>query len=248
MKKRKKGGGLDFSFDFSALTFGDPKELQEAEQEEIPRLSTEPALFDNALEMARQMDYRKDYFALISGRFIFGDFIEALCAEKDLRPQAVYVTTLGMSQDNIDSLVNIVDCLGCKKLNLLVSHYFAGTERYRLMPYIFREFSGRPMDVAVLQSHCKIVLILSRKGDIMISGSANLSSSCNVEQFIVMHDPVAIAFAKKKLDHIMETFKVYSGKDSIYTPENNKNNTGNRAFDAVKEDESCQAAAIGQKI
>ncbi len=74
MKKRKKGGGLDFSFDFSALSFGDP----EGEQEEIPRLNTGPVIFDNALEMVGQMDYTKDYFALVSGQFVFGDFIEAL--------------------------------------------------------------------------------------------------------------------------------------------------------------------------
>ena len=245
--KRKKGGGLDFSFDFSALSFGAPEEgEQEPEQEEIPRLNTDPVIFDNALEMVEQMDYTKDYFALVSGRFVFGDFIEALCADKNLRPSAVYITTLGMNQDNIDSLVNLVDCLGAKKVNLLVSHYFAGTERHNLMPYIYKEFSGRPMDVAVLQSHCKIALILSRRGDIMISGSANLSSSNNVEQFILMHDPVAIAFVKRKLDSIMERFKVYSGISGEYTPENNKNNTGNRAFDALKEEPApCQVGASG---
>ena len=242
MKKRKKGGGLDFSFDFSALSFGDP----EQEQEEIPRLNTDPVIFDNAMDMVGRMDYTKDYFALVSGRFVFGDFIEALCADKNLRPYAVYITTLGMNQDNIDSLVNLVDCLGCKKVNLLVSHYFAGTERHNLMPYIYREFSGRPMDVAVLQSHCKIALILSRKGDIMISGSANLSSSNNVEQFILMHDPVAIAFVKKKLDSIMKRFIVYSGINEEYTPGNNRNNTGNRAFDALKGDEEpCRVEATG---
>ena len=246
MKKRKKGGGLDFSFDFSALSFGAPDEgEQEPEQEEIPRLNTDPVIFDNALEMVGQMDYTRDYFALVSGRFVFGDFIEALCADKNLRPSAVYITTLGMNQDNIDSLVNLVECLGCKKVNLLVSHYFAGTERHNLMPYIYKEFSGRPMDLAVLQSHCKIALILSRKGDILISGSANLSSSNNVEQFIMMHDPVTISFVKRKLDSIMERFKVYSGVSGEYTPGNNKNNTGNRAFDALKEEAACQVEAAG---
>ena len=183
-RKRRRNGDGQFSFDFSALTYGGNTE---EEEEQIPKLSTEPVMFENAMKMAEEMDYSKDYFAIVAGTFIFGDFIEALCWKKRLMPSEVYVTTLGMSRNNIDSLVNLVDCLRVKHVNLIVSHYYAGTERRGLMPYMYQEFKGKPIDVAVLQSHCKIVLIYSGKGNVMIAGSANLSTSNNVEQFFGRH-------------------------------------------------------------
>lgn len=228
-KSKKRNAG--FSFDFSALSFHGA----EPEQEEIPKLNTEPVAFENAEAMAGAIDYGKDYFALVSGNFIFGDFIEALCLKKELEPSAIYLTTLGMSKDNVDSIVNLVDYLGCDKVNLLVSHYFSGTERNGLMPYIRQEFAGRPVDVAVLQSHCKIALIFSDKGDVMISGSANLSSSNNVEQFIIMHDRAAIEYTRARLDNIMRRFTVYSGLESKWTPQNNRDNTSKKAFKAIRE-------------
>lgn len=230
---RRRKNRADFSFDFSALTFSHSK--SEEEQTEIPKLSTEPVAFENAEAMAEAMEYGNDYFALVSGKFIFGDFIEALCFKKRLAPSEIYITTLGMSKDNVDSIVNLVDYLRCRKVNLIISHYFEGVERYGIMPYIRQEFSGRPIDVAVLQSHCKIALIFSHKGNIMISGSANLSSSNNVENFIIMHDETTIAFTKERLDNIMKRFTVYNGMESKSIPQNNKQNTGKYAYESLTE-------------
>lgn len=229
-KKKRKDG---FSFDFSALTF-EPPEREEPGME-IPQLSLEPVMFDHAEAMVDSMDYTKDYFALVSGNFIFGDFIEALCFKKRLAPSEIYLTTLGMSAENADSIVNLVDYLHCEKVNLLVSHYFAGVERNKLVPYMQKEFSGKPVDVAVLQSHCKIALIFSKQGNVMISGSANLSSSHNVEQFILLHDPAAIQYVKRRLDHIMERFTVFYGRESKAAPQNNQRNTGKYAYQALQE-------------
>ena len=100
---------------------------------------------------------------------------------------------------------------------------------------MMQEFAGRPIDVAVLQSHCKIAILYSDKGNILISGSANLSSSNNVEQCIVMHDPKTIDYVTRKLDSIMKKFIVFSGENSEATPRNNKDNTGTKAFEAIKE-------------
>lgn len=220
-----------FSFDFSALTFGQGA----PEEREIPRLSTEPVAFENAERMADRIDYGKDYFAFVSGKFIFGDFIEALCYKKRLAPSAVYLTTLGMSAENVDSIVNLVDYLGCKQVNLLVSHYFAQVEKNKLIPYMKREFTGKPVDVAVLQSHCKIALIFSEKGNVLISGSANISSSNNVEQFIIMHDEGTVRFVKERLDGIMERFTLFSGREGRTNDIDWKGSTGARAYRALME-------------
>ncbi|MCI8438099.1 MAG: hypothetical protein HFF73_01105 [Oscillospiraceae bacterium] len=230
MRKKKTGNGI--SFDFSSLTFG---QAIEEDREEIPKLSTEPAAFENAEQMADSLDYSKDYFVFVPGNFIFGDFLEALCYKKRLAPDEIYITTLGMSQDNVDSIVNLTDYLGCKKVNLIVSHYFAGVERHKLIPYMQREFAGKQIDVAVLQSHCKIALIFSSKGNILISGSANLSSSNNVEQFVIMHDEKTITYVKKRLDNIMRRFTVYSGIGNKSNAVDHKANTGKRAFETLME-------------
>lgn len=231
-KRCERGIENGFSFDFSALTFANPTE----DREEIPKLRTEPAAFENAEYMADSMDYSRDYFAFVPGNFVFGDFLEALCYKKRLAPSDVYITTLGMSQDNIDSIVNLVDYLHCKKVNLIISHYFAGVERNKLVPYMHREFSGKPVDVAVLQSHCKIALIFSEKGNALISGSANLSSSNNVEQFIIMHDERTIEYVKKRLDNIMRRFTVYTGKENKVHTVDGTANTGKRAYKTLTEE------------
>lgn len=230
---RKKSNG-DFKFDFSSLDFdfdfGESKEIQK-----IPKLNTKPVLFENALKMAHDLDWGSDYIAFVGGSFIFGDFLEALCLEKQLKPKEIYITTLGMSKNNVDSIVNLVDYLGAKKVNLIVSHYFSGVERHNIIPYMEQEFAGRPIKVGVLQAHCKIIIIRSDKGDAVICGSANLSSSNNVEQFIIMHSAEAIDFVQSKLDNIMGRFTVIDGMNAPKMDWNkNKGNTGKKAFEKLK--------------
>ena len=236
-KRKRHGNDLQFSFDFSSLDFNFQEDEYGAEEElaEIPKLNALPVIYENAEKLVDCIDIQKDYFCFLSGAFIFGDFIEALCAKKVLKPEEIYITTLGMSQNNIDSLCNLVGYCKGKKKNLIVSHYFYGTERHKLVKYMMEVFKGKPIDVAVLQSHCKIVLIYSKKCNLAIIGSANLSSSNNVEQIQIMHDETLMAFCKKKLDHIMKRFTVYSGMEDIESPENNKKNTGYRAYDAIVE-------------
>lgn len=223
----------EWSFDFSSLDFDyEPKKNQEAIP--INRLNVEGVAFENAEKMVNSLDYSKDYFCFVAGSFIFGDFIEALIYQKELMPTAVYITTLGMSENNIDSIVNLVDYLGTQKVNLIVSHYFAGVERHKLIPYMEREFKNRPIDVAVLQSHAKIALIRSQNGDVAICGSANLSSSNNVEQFCILHSSPICEYIQSRLDEIMERFTVIRGLDGAkFDWHNNKNNTGKKAFDAI---------------
>lgn len=139
MAKKKKQA--EFSFDFSALTFGRPAE--DDDQEEIPKLSTEPAAFENAEAMVDEIDYKKDYFCFVPGNFIFGDFLEALVYKKRLAPSEAYITTLGMSQDNIDSIVNLVDYLRLQKSQFGCLSLFRGSREKQVdsiyAPRVFRK-------------------------------------------------------------------------------------------------------------
>lgn len=231
----RKKSNKDFKFDFSSLDFDFGADTPEDEVQEIPKLNIKPVMFDNAIEASRVIEWDKDYICFLAGSFIFGDFFEALCFEKLLKPTAIYITTLGMSKNNVDSIVNMVDFLGVKQVNLVISHYFAGVERHNIIPYMEQEFKGKPIDFAVLQSHCKIALICSPQGDCLISGSANLSSSNNVEQIMITHSQSAIDFIKQKLDKVMQKFTVYKGLDGAKMDwAKNKGNTGKKAFEALK--------------
>lgn len=226
-RKRRHGLG----FDFSSLDFSNIFEPS-AEVRQINRLSTVPVAFENAAAMARSIDWTHDYMAFVSGAFVFGDFIEALLYVKNLCPSAVYITTLGMSENNVDSIVNLTDYLEAERVSLIISHYFEGVERHRLIPYMEHEFGDRPIDIAVLQSHCKICLIRSGKGDAAICGSANLSSSNNVENFILLHDPATIDYLQARLDNIMERFTVFHGMTGE-TDHRRRHNTGRDAYLAM---------------
>lgn len=235
MGKKKK---IDFSsldFDFDSVTLGGEEDDAAAEKEFIKaaRLNLRPVTWENAEDAAKAIDYTKDYFAFTSGRFVFGDFIEALCYVQQLLPEKVYVTTLGMGRENIDSLVNIAGYLGCKQLNLIVSNYFIAMERNKLVPYMVREFTGLPIDVAVLASHCKLCLIDSPKGKLIMAGSANLSSSNNVEQIMLWHDDLLFKKMQSTLDSVMSKFCILHGESGQTIFENNKNNTGKKAFEEV---------------
>ncbi len=204
---RKKKAGDEFSFNFSALDYDNPQE----QRREFPKLTMIPVSFDNAEALANAIEYGKNYFCFVSGSFVAGDFIEALCFTKHLNPSVLYISTLGLGKENVDSIVNIQGWLKCKKVNLIVSHYFAGAERHDVVPYMAQEFAGRNIDVAVLRSHCKITLIRSDKGDCVIAGSANLSSSNNAEQFVILHDDSICDYVQSRFDDIMQRFTIMRG-------------------------------------
>lgn len=229
---------MDFSLNFDLFGGGEDESDIDADLErqfiKAAKIERKPVLFDNAVDMVNRIDLSENYFALVSGSFIFGDFIEALCYARELRPNMIYMTTLGMSYDNADSIVNLVDYLGCGHVNLIVSNYFTAIERYKLIPYMINEFSGKPINVAVLASHCKICLIECADGKLIIEGSANLSSSCNVEQFSIIHDDNLFDWLKTVLDGIVEKHTVIDGINSKTIFKNNSENTGRKAFEHIK--------------
>ncbi len=237
MARKKKV--MDFSsLDLNLDALGDwggDEEKAEKEFIRAARLNLSPVTWENAEAAADAIDYNKDYFALLSGRFIFGDFIEVLIYKKELMPRRVYLTTLGMSRENIDSIVNITGYLGCEHLNLIVSNYFVAMERAKLVPYMISQFTGQHINVAVLASHCKICLIESDKGNLIIIGSANLSSSNNVEAVVIFHDDKLFRRIKTLLNSIMKKFCILRGYSGKTIFENNTNNTGQKAFEAVEE-------------
>lgn len=192
----KLGNDLDFELDFDLNDFdliGDNDSESAKSRILKPRMNVknvcQRVAYKNAREMARAIDLNSGArtFAWVSGDFIFGDLLEALVLEKRMSPKRIYVCSLGMSQENIDSLENIIRATNIEKLTILLSGYFYSHEKERLIPYLYEHLDvGDITQVAFSNYHCKIIAVETFPGHFFtIHGSANLRSSNSIEQIMV---------------------------------------------------------------
>lgn len=132
-------------------------------------------------------------FCILDGKFIFGDFIEALIVKNNWMVEDLTISTLSMSQENVDSLANLINGDYVKSLNIIISHYYFANERHKdgLMPYLYDKLDlNDVLQVAVASVHTKIAMIRTACGKkITIHGSANLRTRSNIEQIVVEHSP-----------------------------------------------------------
>lgn len=169
-------------------------------------------LYDNAEKLARELritdNMRSDTF--ISGSFVFGDFIEAFMRENNCHTKEMTISTLSLSQNNIDSLEGLMTHGYIDKLNLVVSVYFWAHERTSLLPYIYHHLDagqdGR-FQMAVAGIHTKTVHFKTDGGkSIVIHGSANLRSSGSIEQFTIEENPKLFAFYDEEFQKIVAKY------------------------------------------
>ena len=154
-----------------------------------PEVKAQNLKYKNAKDLAKNIGCEKDLraFCIVDGTFIFGDFIEAWITENKLFIRNMYISTLSMSQENIDSLKNLLTWKAVLNLNLIVSAYFFAHERRDLVEYIYQELDmDDRFQLGVASSHCKTVCMETHDGrKFVIHGSANLRSSSNLEQFVI---------------------------------------------------------------
>lgn len=138
-------------------------------------------LYDNAQKMARELrlGFGERFDAFVSGSFIFGDFIEAYLTTQNACAKRMTISTLSMSQNNVDSLHTLMEKGYIEELNLIISVYFWGNERSSLIPYIYKQLDiGDRFQLAVAGVHTKTVNFETLGGrKIVLHGSANLRSS-----------------------------------------------------------------------
>lgn len=147
---------------------------------------------------------------ITAGSFEFGDFFEALLKERNIRCRHISISTLSMSQNNIDSLGNLLHDGWTDRLDLIVSDYFFAHERKGLMPYLLNELDvDDRFQLAVAGSHTKIVLFETYGGKkFVIHGSANLRSSGCLEQTTIEENPGLFDFYRTFHDGILEEYAV----------------------------------------
>ena len=116
---------LDFDLDDFDLTLGEENEDEGGFKTRImrPKMNVKnvshKVVYRNAEKLAEKIDLTEGArtFAWVSGDFIFGDLLEALVMKKRISPKKIYICSLGMSQDNIDSLRNIIEWTGLGAAN-----------------------------------------------------------------------------------------------------------------------------------
>lgn len=230
------GGLAEFDLDLSDLgNFS----LEDTEFDEIThytkpkvyRLKSNYILYEHAEDLARDIDLPKNgrVDAMVNGSFIFGDFIEAFFVDKNIYTPRMVVSTLSMSQENIDSFKGLMEGGFIGHLDLIVSIYFYSHERTKLIPYFLEAFEGYSFTLSVAAIHTKTVHFITEGGrHIVIHGSANLRSSANIEQFTIEDNPFLLGFYEKVFNAIIEKYKLTSkverGKkqwetlSEVYTP------------------------------
>lgn len=167
--------------------------------------------YENAVKLAQDLRLKQGERAdvLVPGSFIFGDFIEAYVTTHNVKIERMIISTLSLSQDNVDSLANLIKGNYVDKLDLLISHYFYAHERHALVPYIYQELDiDDKFQLAVLGSHTKTCIFKTSGGKhIVIQGSANLRSSANLEQFTIEDNDEVYKFHEEWQDRVIEKYK-----------------------------------------
>lgn len=155
------------NFDLPDLDLNFVDFLQSDETEEtrytLPKvvpMKEDFVMYDNAQKMAKELrlGFGERFDAFVSGSFIFGDFIEAYLTTQQACAKKMTISTLSLSQNNVDSLHTLMDKGYIEELNIIISVYFWGNERRSLVPYIYKQLDiGDRFQLAVAGVHTKTV-------------------------------------------------------------------------------------------
>ena len=151
-------------------------------------------------------------FCLINGTFIAGDFIEAFIVKHNIHVKRLTISTLSLSQNNVDSLNNLLEGGYVDELNLVVSDYFFAHERRGLVQYMYDVLDkGEKFQLAAAGTHCKLTMIETHDGlKITMHGSANLRSSSNIEHICIEEGEELYDFNYDVQEKIIEKYKTIS--------------------------------------
>lgn len=178
-----------------------------------PEILAHRVKYKNAMQMARDIGPMNTpgqrVFAVVDGSFIFGDFIEAFLVTHNMLAKRMIISTLSLSQENIDSLKNLIIGDYLHQLDMVVSDYFYSHERHGLVNYMYEHLDAdNRFQLAVCRTHTKICLIETDCGQFFtIHGSANLRSSDNIEMFEIENDRALYEFNASWHDEVIQKYQ-----------------------------------------
>lgn len=168
--------------------------------------------YKNASELSKEIYIKQNerYFCIIDGSFIFGDFIEAFIYDRAMKVKELTLSTLSMSQENIDSFYNLMNLGYIENLNIIISDFFYSHERHNLVKYMYEKLDiDDRFQLSVCRTHTKICMFETEMNGgrkYVIHGSANLRSSDNIEQFMIEENSELYDFNKLFHDKIIDNF------------------------------------------
>lgn len=217
---------LDFDFDlgdFEVLTEDQPDHEVTRQRILKPRIDmkaidTRLVDYDNARQFVKDLDLTNNsrVYAWLDGSFIFGEIPEAL-GEIGHPVRKAWITSLGLSEENVDSFYNCFMLYGLEKLCLLLSGYYYSHEKFKIIPYMLdkldMEIETEPdkwepcFQVGYFNMHAKIMCLELMDGTkLTIHGSSNLRSSNSVEQITAETDPELFDFNVATIREFMRKY------------------------------------------
>lgn len=200
--------------DFDLNIFGDGSEKEHGRYMKPHRPETfkeSEIMYDNAQKLARELTIGEGERAnvVVAGSFIFGDFIEAFLTHHNAKAIKMTISTLSLSQENVDSLRTLLEYGYIEELNMIISVYFFSHERHGLIPYMYDQLDiDNRFQLSVCSTHMKTVHFETLGGKkIVMHGSANLRSSANIEQFTIEENPNLYEFYEDMSEKIIDRYK-----------------------------------------
>lgn len=203
----------DFDIDFNVEDFSNEVGNENINtryiKPKLPKQAVNKVKYSNAIDLARSVRLSEERtYAIVDGKFIFGDFIEALIIEKGLYVNEMIISTLSLSQNNIDSLAALLHqdkVIG--KLDVITSNYFFSHERNILIKYMYEKLDkDNKFQLSIARTHTKVCQFITNGNYITIHGSANLRSSNNYEQLMIENSKDLYDFNKSFHDEIIKNY------------------------------------------
>jgi hypothetical protein len=146
---------------------------------------------------------------ILNGNFQFFDMIFEMFVKYDMKVKKMTISTLSLSQDNIESMAVLIENGYIDELNLIVSDFFYSHERHSLVKFIYEQLDiDNKFQLAVAGTHCKIITFETESGTkFCIHGSANLRSSNNIEQVCIENNDELYYFYDEMHDKILKHYK-----------------------------------------
>ena len=209
--KYKADFNFDTEFQFS-IDFMNKHKNRYINPKPHKEISEQKLYYDNAIKLANDILIKENQRAhiILSGNFKMGDFIEAFIQNKNIKTKKLILSTLSMSQNNIDSLFNLVKHGYVESIDLVISDYFFAHERTQLIQYMLDILDvDDKFNMAVAGSHTKICLFESiNKRKYIIHGSANLRSSGCIEQITIEENKELYDFYFEHHNKIIKEYSV----------------------------------------
>jgi hypothetical protein len=166
---------------------------------------------NNAKTFFQDIELKKDcrIHCILNGNFQFFDMIFEMFVKYKIKVKKMTISTLSLSQDNIESMAVLLENGFIDELNLIVSDFFYSHEKHQLIPFIYQQLDiDNKFQLAVAGTHCKIITFETELGTkFCIHGSANLRSSNNIEQVCIENNNELYYFYDEMHDKILNHYK-----------------------------------------